>query len=186
MNDIIKNMIERRSVRAYTGEVPSRAELELITQTAIHAPNGGTAEPWHFTVVTDKKIIDELDAKARGAMSASGIERIMALGNNANYRIFFGAPVVIMVYAERNMRKTGTHLSALADCSAAIENMSLAAASLGLGSCWIGLARYLFEKDMCMAPEGFYPVYALALGHPAKSQKNLPPKNLRENTVSWM
>lgn len=185
MNEVIKNIIGRRSVRAYTSESVSRSCLELIIEAAVNAPSGATAEPWHFRVMTDRSTIEELDARARAAMASSGIERIEGMGRNPNYRIFFGAPVVIMIYAERKLRKTGVHLSALADCSAAIENMALASASLGLGSCWIGLARYLFETDMCMAPDGFYPVYALALGHPAEDQRNLPPKKLREGTVSW-
>ncbi len=63
-----------------------------------------------------------------------------------------------MIYGEKVLRKTGTHLSALADCSAAILNMQLAAFSLGLGTCWIGLIRYLFPTDRCWRRRGTSPL----------------------------
>jgi hypothetical protein len=110
-------------------------------------------------------MIEDLDERA--AMREMGIERIVVVGANLKYRVFFGAPVVIMVYGERVLRKTGTHHSALADCSAAIKNMQLAAFSLGLGTCWIGLLRHLFATDRCIAAEGYDPLYGLTLGYSA-------------------
>jgi nitroreductase len=184
MNEVLRAIFERRSIRKYTGEPVKRGDIELVLQAGLHAPTGGDAEPWHFGVMTDRGMIEDLDERARAAMRESGIERIVALGANPKYRIFFGAPAVIMIYGERVLRKTGTHLSALADCSAAIQNMQLAAFSLGLGTCWIGLLRYLFETDRCMAPEGYDPLYGMTLGYSAGPEA-VRPRTRREGTVTW-
>ena len=187
MNDVIRTILERRSIRKYSDQPVKREDIELVLQAALHAPTGGDAEPWHFGVLTDREMIDGLDAKARAAMRASGIERIMALGDNPKYRIFFGAPVVIMIYGEKVLRKTGPHLSALADCSAAIQNMQLAAFSLGLGTCWIGLIRYLFELEPdFMAPEGYSPLFAMTLGTASGPDAVRDRPKRRENTIAWV
>ena len=184
MNEVLRAIFERRSIRKYSDEPVKREDIELVLQAGLHAPTGGDAEPWHFGVQTDREMIEDLDERARAAMRESGIERIAAMGSNPKYRIFFGAPVVIMIYGERTLRKTGTHLSALADCSAAIQNMQLAAFSLGLGTCWIGLLRYLFATDRCMAPEGYDPLYGMALGYSAGLEA-VRPRTRREGTVTW-
>ncbi|MGI6782944.1 MAG: nitroreductase family protein [Aminivibrio sp.] len=184
MNPIIDAIMKRRSIRKYTDQPVSREDIETVLKAGIYAPTGGDAEPWHFGVLTDRKTIDDLDERGRKAMSQSGIERIVAMGTNPKYRLFFGAPVVIMIYGEKVLRKTGTHLSALADCSAAIQNMQLAAYSLGLGTCWIGLMRYLFATDRCFAPEGFDPLYAMTLGYSAGAEA-LRPRSRMEDVITW-
>lgn len=184
MNEVIRTILERRSIRKYLDKAVKREDIELVLKAGIYAPTGGDAEPWHFGVLTDKNMIAELGEKAKAAMGASGIERIVAMGTNPKYRIFFGAPVVIMIYGERVLRKTGAHLSALADCSAAIQNMQLAASSLGLGTCWIGLIRYLFATDRCMAPEGYDPLYAMTLGYSGGAEA-IRPRSRRDDTITW-
>ncbi|GHV35504.1 nitroreductase [Synergistales bacterium] len=185
MNDVLRTILERRSIRKYKPDGVSRSDIETVVTAALYAPTGGGAEPWHFTVITNRASISDFDARARAAMASSGIERIEAMGKAPNYRVFFDAPAVILICGEKVLRKSGRHLSALADCSAAIQNMSLAAASVGLGTCWIGLVRYLFERDSSfMAPEGYEPLFALALGHPAETPSARPER--REGTVIWV
>ncbi|MDR1731973.1 MAG: nitroreductase family protein [Synergistaceae bacterium] len=185
MNEVLRTILERRSIRKYTPEEVSRADIEAILQAGLYAPSGAGAETWHFTVITDKKVIEDFDARTRAAMAESGIERIETMGKAPHYRVFFGAPVVILICGEKIPRKPGRHLTSLADCSAAIENMHLAAVSLGLGACWIGLVRYLFEREPAfMAPEGYEPLFALTLGHPDETPASRAPR--REGTVRWL
>ncbi len=185
MNETMQTILKRRSIRKYRPTAVSRADIEMILEAALYAPTGADAEPWHFTVITDKEVIDELDERARKAMGESGIERIMAMGNHPKYRVFFHAPVVILISGEKVLNKTGTHLSALADCSAAIQNMQLAATSLGLGTCWIGLVRYLFEKDHSMAPDGYTPFFAMTLGI-SSGPDTVQVRERRTGTVTWI
>ena len=185
MNEVIHTILSRRSIRSYKPDAVAKEDIETVLQAALYAPSGAGAEPWHFTVITNKDIIEVFDARARAAMAESGIERIETLGMNSGYRVFFGAPAVILICGEKILRKSGRHLSALADCSAAIQNMTLAAASIGLGSCWIGLVRYLFEKEPSfMAPEGYEPLFALTLGYTLGTPEARPQR--REGTVTWM
>ena len=185
MNPILRAILERRSIRQYKPDGVSRKDIETVLQAALHAPSGAGIEPWHFTVVTDKNVIEDFDARTRAAMANSGIGRIEAMGKAAHYRVFFNAPVVILVCGEKVLRKPGRHLSVLADCSAAIQNMQLAAVSIGLGTCWIGLVRYLFEREPAfMAPEGYEPLFALTLGHPAAVPTSREAR--RPGTIAWL
>ena len=185
MNEVMRVILERRSIRRYKPDGVSRKDIETVLRAALYAPSGAGAEPWHFTVITDKSVIEDFDARARVAMADSGIGRIEAMGKAAHYRVFFEAPVVILICGEKVLRKPGRHLSALADCSAAIQNMQLAAASMGLGTCWIGLVRYLFEREPAfMAPDGYEPLFALTLGHPAAPPA--PREERRLGTVAWL
>jgi nitroreductase len=187
VNEVLRTILERRSVRQYKPDAVAKEDIETVLQAAIYAPSGAGAEPWHFTVITDRKVIEDFDARARAAMAESGIERMEALGASPVYRVFFDAPVVILISGEKVLRKPGRHLSALADCSAAIQNMQLAAASIGLGTCWIGLARYLFEQEPSfMAPEGYAPLFALTLGYPNDPKTASPRPPRREGTISWL
>ncbi len=187
MNEVIRTILERRSIRQYKPDPVPRADIETVLKAAQYAPNGADAEPWHFTVVTDRALIADIDARARSAMGNSGIERIETMGRAPHYRIFFGAPVVILICGEKVLRKTGRHLSALADCSAAIQNMQLAAASLGLGTCWIGLIRYLFELEPeFMAPEGYSPLFAMTLGYANGPDALRERPKRREGTIAWV
>ena len=186
-NEMLRVILERRSVRKYKPDDVAKKDIETVLQAALYAPSGAGAEPWHFTVITDKKIIENFDSRARAAMAASGIERIETIGKSPHYRVFFGAPIVILICGEKTLRKTGRHLSALADCSAAIQNMQLAAASIGLGACWIGLVRYLFERDPAfMAPDGYEPLFALVMGHPSENVNAEPRPPRREGTIAWL
>ncbi|MDR2528366.1 MAG: nitroreductase family protein [Synergistaceae bacterium] len=185
MNEVLRTILERRSIRSYKPDTVAKEDIETVLQAALHAPSGAGAEPWHLTVITRLDVIERFDARARAAMAESGVERVEALGKSPQYRVFFGAPVVILICGEKVLRKPGRHLSALADCCAAIQNMTLAAASIGLGSCWIGLVRYLFEREPSfMAPEGYEALFALALGHPGEAPEARSRR--REGTIVWV
>ena len=189
MNEVIRTILERRSIRKYKDTPVPRENIEIVLRSAIWAPTGADAEPWHFTVITDGKRIGNFDALAKSAMAVSGIERIEAMGKAPHYRVFFGAPVVILICGETVLRKTGRHLSALADCSAAIQNMQLAAASVGLGTCWIGLVRYLFESGEDFGipiPEGYRPFFALTLGYADGPEAVRQRPARRESTIAWL
>ncbi|GHV44165.1 NAD(P)H nitroreductase [Synergistales bacterium] len=185
MNDVLRTILERRSIRKYKPDGVSKADIETVLQAALHAPTGAGNEPWHFTAITNRGVISDFDARTKDAMVNSGVERIEAMGKAPHYRVFFDAPAVILICGEKVLRKPGRHLFALADCSAAIQNIALAAASIGLGTCWIGLVRYLFERDPSfMAPEGYEPLFAMTLGHPDETPSARTPR--REGTVAWV
>ena len=170
MNEVLRNIKTRRSIRRFRPRQVEDEMLNAILEAATYAPSGHNQQPWHFLVIQDNDIIEDLDLRIRKSMAESGISRMVKLGEDPKYLVFFHAPIVVIVSGYEIDNDPEGHLVPFADCCAAIQNMILAAHSLGVGSCWIGLARYLFRhpermKDIPI-PEGFKPYYAVCLGYP--------------------
>ena len=132
MNEVIEAMRDRRSVRAYTDEVPSDELIERVVDAGLWAASGRGRQAPIVLAVTDRALRDRLSA-----MNA----RIMGAPEGTDP--FYGAPVVLVVLADRSVP---THVY---DGSLVMGNLMLAAHELGLGSCWIHRAREEFDS-----PEG--------------------------------
>ncbi|MEG0307500.1 MAG: nitroreductase family protein [Clostridium sp.] len=121
MNEVLKNIKTRRSIRNYTeAQIPSE-DLNLILEAGTYASSGMNKQSWKFTAIQNNEKLMEL---------AAAIKAELCLPEDKEYN-FYKAPSLIIVSDDRNS-KNG-HL----DCSAALENIFLAAHSLGIGSCWI-------------------------------------------------
>ncbi len=127
MNEIIKNMETRRSVRAYKPDMVEEEKLEQILEAGTYAASGMGRQPVKLVVVTDKATRDQL-----AAMNAA------IMGSNADP--FYGAPVVIVVLADKS---AATYVY---DGSLVMGNLMNAAHSLGVSSCWIHRAKEEFES----------------------------------------
>ena len=128
MNESIKNMIERRSVRGYKPDMIPKEDLDLILEAGTYAATGMGMQSPVIVAVTDKATRDQLSK-----MNAD------VMGTDTDP--FYGAPVVLVVLADKNRP---THIY---DGSLVMGNLMLAAASLGLGSCWINRAKEEFETE---------------------------------------
>ena len=128
MNDVIKNMIERRSIKKYKDEQIKKEDLELILEAGKYAANGMGMQSPIMVVLQDKEVI-----KKYAKMNAA----VMGMDKDP----FYGAPTVVIVLADKNR---GTCIE---DGSLVIGNMMNAAHSLGIGSCWIHRAYQVFESD---------------------------------------
>ena len=130
MNDIIKAMEERRSIRKFKDIMPEKKDLEQIAEAGIYAASGMGRQGAMIIAVTDKEV--------RGRLSDAN-RRIG--GWQEGFDPFYGAPVVFIVLGDKNV---GTHIY---DGSLVMGNLMLAAHSLGLGSIWIHRAKEEFETD---------------------------------------
>ena len=128
MNESIKNMIERRSVRGYKPDMIPKEDLDLILEAGTYAATGMGMQSPVIVAVTDKATRDQLSK-----MNAD------VMGTDTDP--FYGAPVVLVVLADKN-RPTYIY-----DGSLVMGNLMNAAASLGIGSCWIHRAKEEFESD---------------------------------------
>ena len=128
MNESIKNMIERRSIRAYKPDMVKKEDIEEIVKAGTYAATGMNRQSPVIIAVTDQETRDKLSA-----MNAA----IMGTDTDP----FYGAPVVLIVLADKS-RPTYLY-----DGSLVMGNMMNAAHSLGLGSCWIHRAKEEFEQD---------------------------------------
>ena len=185
MNEIIQNILDRRSVRVYSDEQIKQEDLELVLKAGLFSPSACNSQPWHFTVVQNKEIIDTLNVESKKLLVNGKDEYFKEMGKNEKYNIFYHAPTVIVISGEK------ATLVPEIDCSAATQNMLLAAESLNIGTCWIGLVTYLFKGPnaqeyykMLEIPEGYEPYYAITLGY--KKFPNPKPQPRRENTVSYI
>ncbi|MCM2267112.1 MAG: nitroreductase family protein [Elusimicrobiales bacterium] len=177
--DVIKS---RRSIRKYLPDQLKDAELAAILEAAAYAPSAHNEQSWHFTVIRNRELLDRISLKAKELMAAQETEWIKEMGRNPEFHIFYKAPAAVIVST-----RTGA-MSPKVDCAAAIENMLLAAESLDIGSCWIGLARYYFtlkdELPLLNIPEGYEPFYAVALGYKAQRPVRALPR--RKDQVNYI
>lgn len=173
MLDTIKR---RRSVRNYLEKQITEEELNKIIEAAIYSPSGHNAQPWFFTVIQNKDMIDYISDRTKRIMTMSNVDKARKLGESPKYHLFHQAPTVVIV-SGRTEEKSVIDLpgynfepySPLAECSASIQNMMLAAESIGVGSCWIGFINYFFafpeEVAKLDIPDNFKPLFAVCLGY---------------------
>jgi nitroreductase len=185
MNEIIKTILSRRSIRSYAPTPVEREKIELILQCAQYAPSGMNRQPWHFTVVTDRSLLDKISAENKKVLLQSPDEATRARGLDPDFDSFRGAPMAIIVSGDQTGRNT------MADCANAVENMALAATALGLGSCYIASFKIAMEQPEgaflikeLKIPEGYFPMYALSLGY---GNEILGPRQPRkENAITFI
>ncbi len=175
MNEVLKTIAKRRSVRSFEQKQISDEELNLILEAGLQAPSGHNDQPWYFSVIQDKGLIKELSDGSKLEMQKVPVKWVADYGKNEKLNIYYNAPTVIIVAAKKDA------VVPTADACAAIENMLIAATSLNLGSCWIGFTKFFFTGDdrnkKIGLPEGYEVHYGIALGYIPEGMKlNAPPR----------
>ncbi|HWA88749.1 MAG TPA: nitroreductase family protein [Rhizomicrobium sp.] len=175
---------DRRSVREYKREAVPRRTVETLIEAATLAPSAMNEQPWHFTVVQDKALLDTLSDRAKAHMLSSGgpvLEPHRSMLQERAFHIFYHAPALIVISAPEKMPW------AVEDCALAAENLMLAAADEGLGTCWIGFAQSLLATDVGTSfiglPPGLRCVAPIVVGRPA--QVPLPVAR-RNPAIHWI
>lgn len=185
MNETIKTILTRKSIRSYKEDQILDSDLELLIDAAIHAPSGGNSQSWHFAVIQSKEKLLELNSLVKESFVNLCVDentypskrKGKISSQQATYSFYFNAPTLIIVSNARE------YPNAMADCSAAIENILLAAKSLGLASCWINqLTWFCDEAKMrqtltdCGIPANYIVCGAVALGYSAANDDKLVPR----------
>ncbi len=178
---MLNAIFDRRSIRAYSDEPIDNETLTYLLRCAINAPTAHYQQPWYFAAVTNKAILDELDAdfhrvyKNGRPMSNKPV--------TPDYKLFFNAPAVIFAYVSPSENP----FSRL-DCAMAMENVVLAATELGLGSLVNGYSIFMLKehpdlnekyKKLLQVPEGYEPVITAAIG---KRKSALPDARPRDES----
>ena len=168
-NEAIKNIMTRTSIRKYTDQPVSKTDIETLLRAGMAAPTAVNKQPWHFVAVTDKAKLKELSG-GRGGMLEQCALAIVVCGN-----------------MEKTMQGKGQEFW-IQDCSAATENILLAAHALGLGAVWTG--GYPMEERVASIskalklPETIIPLCTIVIGHPAESptpKDKWKPENISYN-----
>ena len=170
MNDIIKAMRDRRSVRAYKEDGVPRELIEQVVEAGLWAASGMGKQSPIILAITDRALRDTL---------AAANAKVMGVDTDP----FYGAPVVLVVLAPRDVP---THVY---DGSLVMGNLMLAASTVGLGSCWIHRAKETFELPEFqqvlseLGVDGDYEgIGNCILGWPAEEPE---PKPRRDGRVVW-
>lgn len=161
MNETLKTIFERRSVRRFNPEPIADDTLRLIAEAGANAPSAMNEQPWLFIAVkteeTRRKIFEACGGEGR----------------------FYSAPEVLLVFSHK------TAVAPIQDASLAIENMLLAAASLDVAACWIHSPTHFFaepqsaalRRELCV-PEDYLCVGSFVLG---KNAGDTPAAKPRRN-----
>ena len=147
-------ILTRRSIRKYLPDPVKRDVIENILKAGMNAPSAGDEQPWHFV------IIDRHDL----------LEKISEIHPYA--KMLKDTPVAVLVCGDQNVPKFKDFW--IQDCSAASQNMLLAAHDLGLGAVWIGIypaERMVREvRSLLNIPEHAAPFSIIAMGYPAEEK----------------
>ena len=149
-NQVIQNILERRSIRSYKPDQITDEQRDLILKAATYAPSGSNNQSWLFTVIQNQVVIDQLNDVVKEAFRHMEVAeneypaKVAAKRNSTHpqYHFCYHAPTLVIA------SNVPGYANAMADCSCALENMFLAAHSLGLGTCWINQLRWLNESSI--------------------------------------
>jgi len=185
MNDVLKVIKERRSIRRFKTKQISNKELNYILEAGLYAPSAHNQQAWNFTVIQNKKVIDAISDDTKKSFVYSENQKTRDLATNEKMHIFYNAPTVIVISGKEDA------MMPEADCGAATQNMLLAAESLNIGGCWNGYVTYLFNNELGKSyleslkiPEGHKPYYAIALGYKGVDKLSPPPR--KENRIQYI
>lgn len=182
MNETLRTIFERRSVRAFSDKAINDDDLSAVLKAACYAPSALNSQAWHFTALRSPEILAALNDAVKSTSDSATVERITKRGNGS-FNFFYNAPVLVIVSCDAHKTPYPQ-----ADCSCALQNMFLAAHSLGIGSCWINqLTAHSFAPAIrnVLSAAGVPPqntVYGCAaLGYAAAV---LPPKDRAKGTIN--
>ena len=163
-------ILSRRSIRKYTAEPVSDEMITRFLEAAMSAPSAGNEQPWHFVVIRERAILDEIPKFHRYS------------------QMLREAPAAIVVCG--NMRRAlpgPTKRFWVQDCSAATENILLAASGSGLGAVWVGvhpIGPFVTSVRRALSlPKHVAPLCVIYVGHPAEEKE--PRSQYDEMRVHW-
>jgi nitroreductase len=154
--EALEAILTRRSIRKYTDEPVSDEAVRKLLEAAMAAPSAHNRQPWHFIVVRDRATLNKVPEYHQYS------------------KMLENAALAIVVCGDNALQDTDFWLH---DCSAATENMLIAANAMGLGAVWLGVhpSEQLIAdtKKLLGIPDHVTPLCIVSLGHPSEQK---PPR----------
>ena len=149
----IETIMTRTSIRSFTDRAVSADTIEMLLRAGMAAPTAVNKQPWHFVVVNDRALMDSLG------------------GNGRQSQMWKESPLAIVVCGDMDKALEGPAQAFwVQDCSAATENILLAAHALGLGAVWTGCypmeERMAYVSQVLNLPETIVPLCVIVMGYP--------------------
>lgn len=156
--EVLEALMSRRSIRHFEARPVPEEYVQTLLRAAMQAPSAANAQPWHFVVITERELLEEVTTFHPVAES------------------LHEAPMAILICGDDRLEKRPDRW--ILDCSAATENMLLAAHALGLGAVWLGIhpdqIRIDAMSQLVNLPAEVHPLSLIAVGFPTRV---LPPVN---------
>ena len=152
----MKEIFSRRSIRRYKNKPVTDEQVYKLLRAAMYAPSAGNECPWHFVVIKDRPILDEIPK------------------HHPYTQMLLEAPLAIIPCCDTsNLKYDGAFW--IQDMAASIQNILLQAESMGLGTCWCGVysREELVNKisKILRLPEHIIPVAVIAVGYPGEKRE---------------
>jgi nitroreductase len=165
--DAIETILTRRSIRKYENKKVPVQLVKALLDAGMHAPSARNIQPWHFIVIDDRAILDQLSIAHPYA------------------KMMKQASLAILVGGDRNLQEVEGYI--IQDCSAVTQNIMLAAHAYGLGSVWLGMypreQRMQDVSKILEIPEHILPVSLISIGYPTETVQ--PPVRYKEERVHF-
>lgn len=172
MNDTINAILSRRSNRGFAEKKITDEQMHLLKECALASPTARNKQSWHFSFVSDEKVISQVEAETVRIIYEGDDEATKKNTTARNRTIFYDAPLVVFISSDPDNRWSKV------DAGIAVENLAIAAQSMGLGSVIIGLCAMAFEgekkaelSELCGFPEGYEFSIAICIGRPNVSKE---------------
>ena len=154
--EIMEGILTRRSIRKYTTKEVSEDQIEVLLKAAMYAPSASNQQPWHFIVIRDRNILNKIaEVHPYAKMLSQAALAILVCGDE-----------------ERELSKGYW----VVDCSAATQNILLAAHDLGLGAVWLGIhpreERKNEVRKIFDLPQNIQPMSIVSIGYPDEEKEN--------------
>lgn len=167
--ELFEGLLSRRSIRRYTGEKIDETIIISVVRAGMYAPSANNKRPWHFIVVDDREVFEKI-------MKVHPYSSMLSEASHA----------IIVCGDEKLQNGPGYYVL---DCSAATQNILLAAHALGFGAVWLGVEPRSDRKkaisEIFGLPEHVHPVSIVSIGVPIKIAGKMPsrfePGKIRRN-----
>lgn len=184
------NIYLRRAIRNYKPDGISDDIIKELINAGTYAPSALDEQPWRFVVIKNKVLIKKLSDIAKQLWQKNikdtineEVKEIMTVVSDPDFNIFYNAPVLILIFS-----RPGADSPEI-DCALAAENMMLAARSLDIGSCWIGLGSSLgSDKEVLKeigVPLDHTLMSQLIFGYPADKEIKAPDR-IKDVVLNWV
>jgi nitroreductase len=155
--DFLEMLMSRRSVRQYTKAAVNYEDIENVLRAAMSAPSAGNQQPWHFVVIEERAILDEIPSFHPYA------------------KMLKEASVGILVCGDLSLEKHKDFW--IQDCAAATQNLLLAVHAIGLAAVWLGVypraERMAGFQKLLNLPDGIVPFAMIPIGHQKKPPQTI-------------
>jgi nitroreductase len=155
--EVMDAILGRRSIRKYSPQAVDQELIRELLTAAMSAPSAGNEQPWHFVVIKDKNLLNEIPKF------------------HPHSSMLREAPLAILVCGDLTLEKYKGYW--VQDCSAATQNLLLAAHARGLGAVWLGIypidERVEGMRKLLSLPEHIVPLSVVSLGYPAERKSPL-------------